>query len=71
MSTRAKRMIEYLQDLGYTVYVHKIECSADKFHFCARGNFCPECGAKTKIIKDKESVKQIEEAIKYALNEQP
>lgn len=70
MTNRAKRMIEYLQDqLGYTVYVNKVECSVNKYHWARDSKFCPECGAKTKTIKDTQSVKDIESAIKYALKE--
>jgi hypothetical protein len=68
MTTRAKRMIKYLEDtLGWTVKSNRKECP--KGHFNYGGNFCSECGSKLKTIKDTESVQQVEAAIKYALKE--
>lgn len=70
MSTRSKRMIKYLEEtLGWNVTTRRSICTKNEFHFGQSGKFCSECGAKTKTINDVESVKQIEEAIKYSLKE--
>lgn len=70
MSTRAKRMIKYLEEeLGWSVKQNKSQCSKDEFHFGQSGKFCSECGAKTKQVKDTEVVNEVEAAFKYALKE--
>ena len=68
MTDRAKRMIEYLEDrLGWTVYQNKKTCQEG--HIVYGGKFCNECGSKLKKTKDTDSVKQVEQALKYALEE--
>lgn len=69
MTNRAKRMIKYLEEnLGWTVMQYKTECPKGHIRN-GYGNYCIECGSKMKDIKDTDSVKQVEEAIKYALKE--
>jgi hypothetical protein len=70
MTTRAKRMIKYLEnELGWTVYSISLTCKNEHQQGFGAKNYCTECGEKLTKKHDTESVKEVEAAIKYALNE--
>ena len=72
MTSRAKRMRKFLTELGWTIDADASyqRCSACNAMDYSSTKFCGHCGAKRKKQKPDESgLRQLEDAIAYALGE--
>lgn len=68
MTERAKRLAEFLEEKGWTVFEEKYVC-----HKCSLstgyGKFCYRCGSPLKRDRknERDVIGEIESAIKFAL----
>jgi uncharacterized Zn finger protein (UPF0148 family) len=60
---RAKRLAKYLtNELGWDVYDESRECTkCGHVPFRAVGKYCPECGAKTKLLTPASALGSVRE----------